>query len=272
MVSTRSLQELADSNFCDKGLVGPSSRWSANNYVDVYEAYFSTLRERPLRVLEIGIGVRGDRWQANIAHGRNAEGGASLKTWAAYFPNARIYGLDINDARHLETDRVSTFIVDQGSRAELRAFLEKCPDKEFDIIVDDGSHRADHQQVSLEVLFPALAPGGFYVVEDLNDRGFQERSGGKHAATDVVSTRTLLMGLKRDGKVAQPNAFEDAGVLDQVEFINFHCPRPRLRLRDLAIETARTLTGRGGRGVIRTEYVPDSFKIAVLKKTSAGRT
>ena len=80
---------------------------------------------------------------------------------------ARIYGLDINDGAHLNTDRVHTYIVDQGSREELRAFLEKCPDKEFDIILDDGSHRADHQQVSLEVVDQRLpATGGLDLVED----------------------------------------------------------------------------------------------------------
>ncbi len=83
----RQLYEIADFYACDKGLIGPSAKWSANNYVDVYEAYFNGLRNSPLNILEIGIGVQGQSWNAKIAHGKNIEGGASLRMWSEYFPN-----------------------------------------------------------------------------------------------------------------------------------------------------------------------------------------
>ena len=35
------------------------------------------------------------------------------------------------------------------------------------MIIDDGSHLPSHQLLSLETLWPALAPGGLYIVEDV---------------------------------------------------------------------------------------------------------
>ena len=39
---------------------------------------------------------------------------------------------------------------------------------DFDIIIDDGSHKMNHQQISFDVLFPHLKSGGIYVIEDLH--------------------------------------------------------------------------------------------------------
>ena len=35
------------------------------------------------------------------------------------------------------------------------------------MIIDDGSHLPSHQLLSLETLWPSLAPGGLYIVEDV---------------------------------------------------------------------------------------------------------
>ena len=46
-----------------------------------------------------------------------------------------------------------------------------------DIVLDDGSHIGRHQQASFECLFPLLAEGGLYVIEDLHSSywgGFHE--------------------------------------------------------------------------------------------------
>ncbi len=262
----RSLAEIADHYGCDKGLVGPSRKWSANNYVDVYEASFCRMRLEPLNLLEIGIGVSGERWDAKIAHGANRRGGASLKMWSEYFPNARIYALDINDASHLDSGRVRTFRVDQSSRTELAAFLAELPSVRFDIIIDDGSHRADHQQISIETLWPRLNPGRHYFVEDLNDRGFGERTNGRHAAPDTISTRELFRTYRETGRIRAPNAFEDPSFFAEIDDVSFFCPRPLVRLRDIAVESLRAVLGRNQRGMLRTEYNPTSHRIVALRK------
>jgi len=39
-------------------------------------------------------------------------------------------------------------------------------DGAFDIIIDDGSHRVEHQLASFDFLFPTMSDHGIYVVED----------------------------------------------------------------------------------------------------------
>lgn len=61
------------------------------SYLDVYERYFRPLKRRPINLLEIGV-----------------KEGRSLRLWKAYFPKAKIYGLDIDPAcKQYEEDRIS---------------------------------------------------------------------------------------------------------------------------------------------------------------------
>ena len=90
-MTQRSLTSMANSHGTDKGTVRPSRLWRAHNYTDVYEAYLWPLRDRQINLLEIGLGVRGNAWDARIVQGRNVTGGASMRTWSEYFPHARIF-------------------------------------------------------------------------------------------------------------------------------------------------------------------------------------
>ena len=141
--------------------------------------------------------------------------------------------MDINPADHLDTDRIKTFLVDQGSHEELQAFNEKTSDIEFDFIIDDGSHRGDHQQISLEELWPRLKSGGLYIIEDLNDRGHGERAYGRHGSPDVISTRRLFLELAKNGQLLEPHAFKNIEFLKEVSDIRFHCPKPLFDARML---------------------------------------
>lgn len=72
--------------------------------------------------------------------------------------------MDINP--HTGTDfgsRIHVFIGDQSSMNDLNRLAYG---KEFDIIIDDGSHLVDHIIISHRTLWPFVADGGFYVVED----------------------------------------------------------------------------------------------------------
>ncbi|HET7375323.1 MAG TPA: hypothetical protein VFK30_01370, partial [Anaerolineae bacterium] len=61
----------------------------------------------------------------------------------------------------------------QGRREFWRDFRKSVP--VLDIVIDDGSHLADHQIVSFEELLPHLRAGGVYCCEDIHgypDNGF----------------------------------------------------------------------------------------------------
>jgi cephalosporin hydroxylase len=46
------------------------------------------------------------------------------------------------------------------------------------VVIDDGSHIGRHVQASFRVLFPAVLPGGWYVVEDLQTSYSNSHEGG----------------------------------------------------------------------------------------------
>lgn len=141
----KTLKELADLHGTDKAV-------SFLNYPPLYDALFTPIRDRQLKILEIGV-----------------QRGKSLRMWYDYFPNAHIYGYDILKARRLRRfnrDRITTFSGDQSKREDLNRFIQ-AHGGDFDIIIDDGSHVSDHQFISLGSLFYYLKKNGWYFVEDL---------------------------------------------------------------------------------------------------------
>lgn len=125
-----------------------------HHYFDIYERYFSRYRERPIRMLEIGV-FRG----------------GSLRMWKQYFhPESTIVGIDVDPscAAHEIADR--DVYVRIGSQAD-EHFLTEVNGEfgPFDIILDDGSHKTHHQILSFGALFrDALRDDGCYMVEDVH--------------------------------------------------------------------------------------------------------
>ncbi len=262
-----SLTTIANKHGTDKGTAGPSEQWAAHNYTDIYEAYFEKMRQAPINLLEIGLGVTGEKWPTRIAHGRNAEGGASLKTWYEYFPNARIYGADINAAPYLDNDRVRTFVVDQGNLQDLQAFADAVNHLEFDVIIDDGSHRPDHQQITLGFMFKLLNRGGLYFIEDLVDNGLGDPNldeHGIHACGTVRNTRTVLKQFQTTGAFAEPNLLGDTAYLaEHIEYMGFHMPqRVPIVAKTRWQRVSARLTGKG----YRLRWQMDSEKLCILRK------
>ena len=142
---------------------GTDKLWM-HHYDGEYTRHFEPLRDRPIRLLEIGIGGYG-------MHGR---GGHSLHVWRDYGPTWQVFGLDIEDKSFLDGDRITTIKGDQSDTHKLVDIDNGCGP--FDIVIDDGSHRQADILTSFHTLFPLLASGGIYVIEDLetayrNDHG-----------------------------------------------------------------------------------------------------
>lgn len=136
-----------------------------HTYTPVYDKLLHD--KKVTNFLEIGIG--------NVPLmgfcGPDYRPGASLRMWRDYFPEATIYGCDIERSVLFEEDRIKTFWVDQSSTHE----LETCvPDIQYDVILDDGSHIFEHMKTSFDALWPRVAPGGFYIIEDTNTWMFED--------------------------------------------------------------------------------------------------
>ena len=120
-----------------------------HGYLRHYERILGNLRHVPLTLLEIGI-----------------HRGASLRMWSEYFERGTIIGVDIQpDCRKYAGGRRE---VEIGSQADV-AFLNEVGQRwQPHVIVDDGSHKADHVLLTFQTLFPYLRDGGIYIVEDLH--------------------------------------------------------------------------------------------------------
>lgn len=121
-----------------------TDKGTLHNYGSVYDMLFPD-RSAIKSVLEIGV-----------------DQGYSLNAWEEAFPNAQIYGIDIVH-KGIERDRVHTVQLDAGNPVALRVWAST---QQFDLIVDDGSHRIRDILMSMFVLLPHLHPNGFYVVEE----------------------------------------------------------------------------------------------------------
>jgi tetratricopeptide (TPR) repeat protein len=125
-----------------------SSVTNSWDYLRHYQRLFDRFRDEEINLIEIGVGE-----------------GPSLKVWKAFFRRAHIVGVDLHpDRMRFAEDRVSIEIGSQDDPEFLARLGANYPPT---IIIDDGSHRADHIIYTFERLFPSLLPGGIYVVEDL---------------------------------------------------------------------------------------------------------
>lgn len=119
-------------------------------------AVFDTLLDRPVRILEVGV----------------AEG-AGTRWFGKLFPGAQIAGVDC----HYRAAAVDAFaevgsppewylITTQESSDLAAAVTAATGIDRWDLVVDDASHEDTRTSATLRSLWPLVAPGGCYVVED----------------------------------------------------------------------------------------------------------
>lgn len=146
-----------------------------HGYLDFYQDQLPT-REFAGSLLEIGV-----------------MDGASLKMWRDYYPNALIVGVDPH--RPTKVNGCYVFDLDATNASHMDEISEWT---QFGVIVDDGSHMTEDQQRSFDLLWPSVAPGGVYVIEDLHT---------SYMSNYVNSPRTTLEWLA-DLSVREPYAVE----------------------------------------------------------------
>jgi hypothetical protein len=57
--------------------------------------------------------------------------------------------------------------VNQADTANLRRIIDaEFGDSPIDVVIDDASHQYEQTKASFDVIFPYLAPGGYFVIED----------------------------------------------------------------------------------------------------------
>lgn len=201
---------------------------TTHSFTKTYEKYFDSLKNEKVRLLEIGILK-----------------GASLRMWHGYFPQGMIYGIDNcgisfteitpEYIKSIEKNRLKTFIGDQSKREDLKKFIKE-NGSDFDIIIDDGLHYQEHQQISLGFLFSHLKSKGIYVIEDLClPNRTQEGWGLKDFINFTDNTTKILNDFKGTEKIVSPYMTdEEMDCLNQhikeIEIINIDDERDMVAL------------------------------------------
>lgn len=145
-----------------------------HNYAEIYDKYLKDLKVK--KMLEIGV-----------ARGR------SLMMWNRYFDyKAEIHGIDI-DIKQSENEFIYPVHLHQGDQKDIDWLNKEFEGMEFDLIIDDGSHRMKDQQVSLKTLFPKLRSGGLYVIEDLHTSNIKEFSSGFDSDESTLYLLEIIM-------------------------------------------------------------------------------
>lgn len=103
--------------------------------------------------------------------------GASLRMWREWFPNAEIYGVDINPGHQVNDAGIQAFVCD--------ATKEVPEIDNLQVIIDDGSHNSSDIIKTFDLLWPRLKPGGWYVVEDLNAQWNPIYGGGEDGSAAI---------------------------------------------------------------------------------------
>lgn len=127
--------------------------------------------------------------------------------------------------------RIKVFHGDQSEKAFLASLVEARP-AGWDIIIDDGSHLPEHQILSFKHLFPALRPGGLYVVEDTETSwmksgvmyGYDLSKGGvdAHGSGSAISFFFELVHVANRLHIHKPDLslFEGDSEISSVEFVD----------------------------------------------------
>lgn len=131
-----------------------TDKWGKHHYTPMYYEMFKDRRNEIKKVIEIGP----------------AEG-AGIFMFRDFFPNATIYGAEIDRKRVSnlqDIERIRVFECNQSSEDDLINLMNEIG-SDIDLVIDDGSHKPEDQINTCRSIFPSLDKGAVYVIEDVAD-------------------------------------------------------------------------------------------------------
>ena len=160
------LCEIMGRHKSDKGSINILTSW--HNYTTFYYSIFNDLREKPLRIFELGLGTNNVSIPSNM--GEDGRPGASLYGWEEFFPNSKIFGADIDSTILFNRGRIQSFYCDQ-TNPHIIKYMWNQPElhEDFDIIIEDGLHTFNANVCFFENSIHKLKKNGYYIIEDVTN-------------------------------------------------------------------------------------------------------
>lgn len=175
------------------------------HYLDIYPRILRGWSGRNLKFLEIGVYK-----------------GGSLDLWKGYFGSeAQLTFIDIDPAcKALEIPGTHIEIGDQTDAIFLADLAARRGP--FDLVIDDGGHKMNQQLASFRALWPTLADGGLYVVEDTHTSYWPGFGGGFRAPASFIEYAKDLVDRMHSWYTDQDAIFPLHPMARQIGAIQFY--------------------------------------------------
>lgn len=159
---------LCDRYGSDKGSLthdGHPYPWPAHTYADYYFQLFGHAKHTIRKVFECGLGTNNPHLASSM--GVKGKPGASLRVWRDFFPNAMVYGADIDRDILFSEERIKTFYVDQLNPGAIAHLWQEIGESNFDLMIDDGLHTFEAGSTLFTHSIDRLSETGVYIIEDV---------------------------------------------------------------------------------------------------------
>ena len=129
-----------------------------HNYTFYYTKLFSNIKNKPVNIFEMGVGVPScmNSWAG------------SLLGWQEYFPNSKIFSADFDKNYLYNKDRIKSYYVDQEDEASIKELWTNMENETFDFMVDDGPHTYSSNYLFYINSIYKLKKNGIYIIEDIH--------------------------------------------------------------------------------------------------------
>jgi len=150
----KSLDELFHQYGSDKADVFKPALREGHGFSKFYINQLINFKDKKMNILELG-----------------SYAGSSAAAFTKYFTDSKVFCFDINISNFKFTSKnIEVYGVDINNRSEILKILSKIffkhQIKNFDLIIDDGSHKLSDILSSLKFFLGYLKIGGVYVIED----------------------------------------------------------------------------------------------------------
>lgn len=159
--------------------INGTDKESNHCYGNAYESLF-TYPETERRYSE------SSRYDIRLVMEVGVADGSCLLAWKEVFPLALIVGMDIHHSDKAHGERIEFHIGDQRSKEDCE---RTAAGRQFDVIIEDATHKLENTFLTLFWLWPYVKVGGLYIVEEWEGgSGERDRIRALFPNTEIVGT------------------------------------------------------------------------------------